>query len=262
MPSRRQWFLCTVTVFQLPNSPLHSNVDTRGYFEILALCTQQLAFAFPSVLALLRVWALGCSAVAAMALDDLESMMSMSMAGDEEKDDLLFVEVFGEESSEAADHNGMPPPAARRKKKQCVACDRMYTSDKWAMVKFKGTLCLGCNNLRLVRLPWLDPPRLLIFLSGDGKKVWWIELRDANPDCETMATPKTKESVNKIVTNRLRIVGHMESFVPSDEFTQRVRTEDLDKVTYMGKLYYGLRAGVDKAPKVLQLVPETLVGLV
>jgi len=230
------------------------------HVEILALCTQQLAFACLCVLALLGVWALGCSAVAAM--DDLESIISMSMVGDEEQDDLFVAESFGDETSEAADSKSMPPPSARRKKKQCGACDRLYTADKWAMERFKGTLCSGCNNLRLVRLPWLDPPRLLTFLSEDGKKVWWIELRDENPDFETMETPKTTESVNKIVTNRLRIVGHMESFVPSEEFTQRVRTDDLDKVTYMGKLYYGLRAGVDKAPKVLQIVPETLVGLV
>ena len=188
--------------------------------------------------------------------DDLESMMSMSAVGEEESALVVY-----QEEEEGIDCSMAPPPA-RRKKKECGACDRQYTSDKWAMDKFKGRICRGCDNLRLLRLPWLDPPRLLVFLSEDGMKVWWVGLRDANPEYDTMEPPTTKEAVHKIVTNRLRIVGHTEAFVPSEEFTQRVRTDDLDKIMYMGKTYYGLRAGVDKAPKVLQIVPETLVALV
>ena len=198
---------------------------------------------------------------------DLESMAALSAMGEDEETEEVessFGDVesmAGESLAEAGQSEGMPPPGKRLKKKQCEACLMKYIVIEWAKPKFKGPLCNGCNNLRLVRLPWMQPETLLVFLSEDGNRVWWVSLRNGNPTLVTMEIPTTKECVSKVVTNRLRIIGNEEVYVPSDNFTQRVKVEDLDKITYMGKNYYGLKASVDKEPKCLRVVPETLVAM-
>ena len=188
---------------------------------------------------------------------DLESLMNLSVApGDE--DAVEEESIFGDGES-AMGEGDMPPPGRRLKKKLCEACVEKFVMAEWARPKFWGPLCKGCNVLRLLRLPWMQPDELLVLLSDGGKRQWWVRLRTDNPTLPTMELPTTKENVVKTVTNRLRIVGNEEVYVPSGNFTQRVKVEDLDKITYMGKTYYGLKACSDKAPKCLRVVPETLV---
>ena len=202
------------------------------------------------------VWAFGHFG----AMDaDLESLMNLSaIGGDEEA--LEEESIFGDGESIVGDGD-MPAPERRLKKKMCEACLMKFLVTEWARSKFRGPLCNGCNVLRLLRLPWMQPDQLLVLLSDGGKRQWWVMLRTGNPALATMEIPTTKENVVKTVTNRLRIVGNEEVYVPSDNFTQRVKVEDLGKITYMGKTYYGLKASADKAPKCLRVVPETLVAM-
>ena len=160
----------------------------------------------------------------------LESMELLScMDEDEQWDGESECDAVAEQSQ------GMLPPSKRDKKNMCEACVIKYIVIEWAKPKFKGPLCNGCNTLRLLRVPWLLPDQLLIFLSEDGRRQWWISLRTGDATLATMQVPTTKEQVCKVVTNRLRIVGNEEVYVPSENFNQRVKVENLDKVTYMGK---------------------------
>jgi hypothetical protein len=76
-----------------------------------------------------------------------------------------------------------------------------------------------------------------------------------------MATPTTKETVNKRITNRLQITGGAETFIMSEACNKKVPAQELSKCTFMGKTYYGLSGKLEKAPAFLHILPQTLIDI-
>lgn len=194
---------------------------------------------------------------------DLDELETMSRLGDKEsvRDDESVVE---DDDSEKEEASAMPPPAGiPKKRKQCGGCDEKKTVNQWSKEKFKGPLCRKCHNLRLVRLPWVSPTDLVILLEDPDKKTWWIGLIRANDCLEEMATPTTKETVNKRITNRLQITGGGETFILSEACKKKIPAQELAKCrcTFMGKTYYGLSGKLEKTPAFLHILPQTLIDI-
>ena len=192
--------------------------------------------------------------------DELETLTRLG--GEESVCDLAS--LFGEEDDdddEDVSRSTMPPPKEMQKRKTCSACGEKYARHEWGKEKFKGPLCKKCDNLLLIRLPWLSPADLIILLTDSGKKVWWLGLISENDSLGALKPPKTKETVNKRITNRLQITGGGEIFLMSEACNNKVPTPDLEKITFMGKTYYGLRGKLEKAPAFLHVLPQTLIDI-